>query len=83
MVRVLCSLGVGIAAGVFTLVTAFCVDIWRRPSPNDGSYGMYGFFYGLALAPVTGIAAAGVTYLLMWRRAKRSEAAAAPMHHEP
>ena len=82
MVRLLCSLGVGIAAGAVTMIASFCVDIWLHPHPNDGSYGMYGFLYGLILAPVMGIAAAVWMYLLMRRRTKRAEAAAALTHHE-
>ena len=70
------------------MVVAFCVDIWLYPHPNDGSYGMYGFLYGLIFAPVMGIAAAVWMYLLMRRRAKRFEATqpeaiAAPTHREP
>jgi len=72
MVRLLCSLGVGIAAGVVTMVASFCVDIWLHPHANDGTYGMLGFVYGLTLAPVMGIVAAVWMFMVLRRRARRT-----------
>jgi uncharacterized membrane protein len=70
------------AAGVVTMVASFCVDIWLHPNASNGLYGMYGFVYGLILAPVVGIAAAVWMYLAMRRRAKRAELATDPTLHE-
>ena len=81
-VRVFCSLGVGMATGVATLVGAMCIDGWVRPHPAPGSYGMYGFLYGLILAPLMGLAAAAWMYMGLRRRARQAEAAAAPMLRE-
>ena len=70
------------AVGVVSLIASICVDGLLRPTPNDGSFGMYGFAYGLVIAPLAGIAAAVWMYLVMHRRAKRAEFATAPAHHE-
>jgi uncharacterized membrane protein len=74
-IRVLAGLGAGAMAGILCMIASMGIDMVRRPSPNDGSYGMYGFVYGLILSPVAGILVAVLTYLWMRRRAKRSERA--------
>jgi len=69
LVRLLCSIGAAIVTAAQSLFACICIDGWLRPPPMDGSYGMYGFLYGLVIAPTLGVVAAVLTYRWMRRRA--------------
>jgi putative flippase GtrA len=72
LVRWLVSLGVGVVTTILTLFLCILIDGWIRPQPGDGSFGMYGFVYGLIIAPLVGIAVAVVVGLWMRRRTMRA-----------
>jgi len=72
IVRWLVSLGAGIVTTVLALFLCIFIDGWIRPQPGDGSFGMYGFAYGLFIAPMVGIAVAVVVFLWMRRRTMRT-----------
>jgi len=78
MVRLLCSLGVGMAVGVVSMIASIWVDLAIRPHQNDGTAGMYGFVYGFTIAPLAGILSAIAIFLWLRHRAKLAEAAATP-----
>jgi len=61
------------------MIASICVDGLLRPTPSDGSFGMYGFAYGLVIAPLAGLVSAVLMYLWLRRRATQAEAAAVPM----
>jgi uncharacterized membrane protein len=82
MVRLLCSLGIGIAVGVVSMIASIFVDLAIRPHQYDGTAGMYGFVYGLTIAPVAGLLSAIALFLWLRHRAKQAEAVATPKLHE-
>ncbi len=83
IVRVLCSLVVGFFVGVLSMIASIWVDLGIRPHQNDGTAGMYGFVYGLTIAPVAGILSTIAMFLWLRHRAKRAAAVAAPTLLEP
>jgi hypothetical protein len=64
------------------MIASILVDLNIRPQQHDGTAGMYGFVYGLTIAPVAGILSAIALFLWLRHRAKRVEAVATPTLHE-